>query len=322
MLVLVSACYREGATPLANAKDPLVQRGTQACGRNDDLRHPPFEPDTEGRLRTHTTGPLSGTDSRGWAGPSIPEFVPRRLGTLELFILDPADAGHLAFYREPYGLGSCALSGAANCAYVAQFYTHGGKLGWSLRLGDLMSRPDHLEVQDIRLADGVLYFNEACQSYSNESGGQCSSLVAVDPQARRVLWRTDPLVSNGRFVVRGCYVVAGYGFTAEPDAVYLVDRGTGVVRQKIGVSSAPEQYSLVKADQLRVTLYSGGARRYGLEGFDTDAGMLRDLDPAEYGGQGYGGQGYGGASYGGPPPPPPPPSPPPPPPPRPRPMRP
>jgi hypothetical protein len=308
-LVLMSACYREGATPLANARDPLVQRGAAACGRNDDLRHPPFEPTPEGRLRTHTTGPLSGTDRREWAGPAIPPFVPRRLGTLELFILDPADRGHLAFYREPYDLGSCGLGGSANCAYVAQLYLPGGKLAWSLRLGDVMSRPDHLEVQDIRLADGVLYFNEACQGYSSESGGQCSSLVAVDPQARRVLWRTDPLVSNGRFVVRGCYVVAGYGFTAEPDAVHLVDRGTGAVRQKIGVSSAPEQYTFVAPDQLRVTLYAGGARRYGLEGLDTDAGMLRDLDPAEYGGASYGGMGYGGAGYGGmtygrPPPPP------------------
>ena len=311
-LVLMSACYREGSAPLANAKDPLVQRTTQACGRNDDLRHPPLEASEGGRLRTHTTGPLSGTDRRDWAGEAVPDFVPKRLGTLELFILDPADGGHLAFYREPYGLGSCALSGATNCAYVAQFYTAGGKLGWSLQLGDLMSRPDHLEVQDIRLADGVLYFNEACQSYAADAGGKCSSLVAVDPQARRVLWRTDPLVSNGRFAVRGCYVVAGYGFTAEPDAVFLVDRGTGTVRQKIGVSSAPERYTFVRPDQLRVTLYAGGARRYALEGFDTDAAMLRDLDPAEYGGGsyggvGYGGMGYGGGTYGGPPPPPPPP---------------
>jgi len=43
-LVLMSACYREGTAPLANAKDPLVQRSGQACGRNDDLRHPPLEP--------------------------------------------------------------------------------------------------------------------------------------------------------------------------------------------------------------------------------------------------------------------------------------
>lgn len=298
--VLLSGCYREGAAPLANARDPLVQRGSQECGRNDDLRHPPLEAHADGRLRTHTSGPLSGTDRRDWSGDAVPKFVPERLGTLELFILDEADGGHLAFYREPYGLGSCALGGTnTNCAYTARFYTKAGTLRWSLDLGDLMSRRDQLEVQDIRLADGVLYFNEACQSYAADAGGACSSLVAVDPQARRVMWRTDPLVSNGRFLIRGCYVVAGYGFTAEPDAVFLVDRGTGAIRQKIGVSSAPERYKLVQPDELHVTLYAGNARRYALEGFDTDAAMLRELDPAEFGGAGYGGMGYSGAGYGG-----------------------
>lgn len=227
--------------------------------------------------------------------------MPRKLGTLELFLLDPADGGHLAFYREPYGLGSCSLGGNANCAYVARLYTAAGTLAWSVTLGELMSRRDALEVQDIRLADGVLYFNEACQSYSSDARGACSSLVAVDPNAHRVLWRTDPLVSNGRFVIRGCYIVAGYGFTAEPDAVFLVDRGTGAVRQKIGVSSAPGSYKLAPA-QLDVTLYAGGTRRYALEGFASDAARLRDLDrpePGSYGGAGYGGSSYGGSSYSG-----------------------
>ncbi len=300
-LVLMSACYRESTPPIANARDPLVQRAAQTCSANDDLRHPPFEPTPEGRLRTHTSGSLSGTDQRTWAGPPIPSYVPQRLGTLELFILDPADRGHLAFYRDPYDVGSCNLrdNRDMNCAYEARHYTERGKLAWSLRLDEVMSRPDHLEIQDIRLADGVLYFNEACQSYAAESGNKCSSLVAVNPNTRQVLWRTDPLVSNGRFLVRSCYIVAGYGFTAEPDWVSLVDRGTGTVKQKLWVSSAPEQYSLVAGDQLHVTLYAGGTRRYALEGFDTDAGQLRDLDPAEYGGASYGGASYGGMGYGG-----------------------
>lgn len=296
--VMLAGCYREGPPPLANARDPLVQRGGQVCGRNDDLRYPPLETSEDGRLRTHTVGPLSGTDRREWAGRAIPAFVPRTLGTLELFLLDRADGGHLAFYREPYDLGSCTLGGTANCAYVAQYYTAVGTLAWSLQLGEMMSRGDTLEVQDIRLADGVLYFNEACQSYSKDARGACSSLVAVDPMARRVLWRTAPLVSNGRFVIRGCYIVAGYGFTAEPDAVVLVDRGTGAVRQKIGVSSAPERYTLVQPGQLDVRLYAGGTRRYALEGFDTDAARLRDLDLPEAGS--YGGASYGGVTYGRP----------------------
>jgi len=156
-----------------------------------------------------------------------------------------------------------------------------------------MSRSDNLEVQDIRLADGVLYYNEACQSYSREAQGQCSSLVAVDPRARRVLWRTAPLTSNGRFRLRGCYIVAGYGFTAEPDSVYLVERGSGAVVQKLFVSSSPEQLTLVGRDHLDVTLYSGITRKFRLDGIEAGNGTIVALDPDPYGGAGYGGATYG-----------------------------
>jgi hypothetical protein len=162
-----------------------------------------------------------------------------------------------------------------------------------------MSRSDHLEVQDIRLSGGVLYFNEACQSYSNEAGGDCSSLVAVDPVARRVLWRTPPLISNNRFMVRGCYIVAGYGFTSEPDALHLIDRGTGAIVQRLAVGSAPQGYTFPDPTSLDVSLYSGDVRRYRIDNVLAANGKLVPLDADAYGGNMYGGQGYGGATYGG-----------------------
>src|SRR5262249_37935968 len=166
-------------------------------------------------------------------------------------------------------------------------------------LGELLSRPDHLEIQDIRLAGGVLYFNEACQSYAEEAEGRCSSLVAVDPVARKVLWRTPPLVSNSRFVVRGCYLVAVSGLPAEPDHVFLVSRGTGKVLQDVPVASAPERMTLVGRDQLDVEIYTGVVGRFRLVDFDGAAGKLQLLaeDPA-FGGAAYAGASYGGAGYG------------------------
>ena len=168
---------------------------------------------------------------------------------------------------------------------------------WELALNEVMSRPDQLEVQDIRLADGVLYFNEACQSYSSGANGKCSALVAVDPRARKVMWRTPPLTSNGRFRIRGCYIIAGYGFTAEPDWLHLVDRGSGAVMQKLFVSSSPEQLTLVGPDRLDVQLYSGITRRFRLDGMDAANGTITAIDPDPYGGAGYGGAAYGGATY-------------------------
>ena len=316
----VGACYREASAPLGNQAEPAA-RALATCGRTDDVEHAPVDMSPDGRLRSHIEGSLAGRSGRSWTGPDVPDHIPRQVGTLELFVLDDADGGLLALYREPYELGSCQLGDGTNCAYEVRFYDRAKRMAWALRLNDVLSRPDRLEVQDLRLASGVLYFNEACQGYASEAGGRCSSLVAVDPRGPRgprVLWRTPSLVSNGRFVVRGCYLIAGYGFTAEPDTVSVVDRATGKLVQRIGVSSAPQRYALVTPDRLQVELYSGITRRYRLEGFDGGPAAMISLDPPEpgyggagyggagYGGMGYGGMGYGGMGYGGYPPPPPP----------------
>jgi hypothetical protein len=278
-----------------------------SCSPLDDAKNPPLDPEGSGRMRTHISGTLAAGGRYGggrtWNGDQVPAFVPRTLDTLELFVLDDADAGYLAFYREPYELKSCKLGGGQNCAYEVRHYDGGGQLKWQLRPNDLMSRTEDLEIQDVRLAGGVLYFNEGCRSYSLGADGQCSSLVAVDPVARKVLWRTPPLVSNGRFVIRGCYIVTGYGFTSEPDFVFLVARPTGKVLQKIPLASAPEKMTLVGRDMLDVEIYSGAVGRFKLVDFDGPNGKLKllDEDPS-FGGaayaDAYGGGAYGGASYG------------------------
>jgi len=306
--LVMSACwYKDGPPPAAPGTGAPLE--ALSCSPSDDLASPPLDPSAGGRMRNHITGSLSGDPRRGrggrtWNGGEVPDGIPRKLGTLELFVLDDADRGYLAFYREPYDLGSCQLGNHLNCAYQARRYDRRGRLEWSLVLNELMSRRDHVEIQDIRLAGGVLYFNEACQSYAAEARGECSSLVAVDPVARKVLWRTEPLVSNNRFVVRGCYLVAGYGFTSEPDQLALISRATGKVLQTVPVSSAPEQLVLAGRDRLEVRLYAGATGRFELVNIEAAGGALRplDADPA-FGGAGYGGAGYGarygGARYGG-----------------------
>ncbi len=307
LVVAVAGCYRESSPreSVTNTTDPALLAVDSSCRGGDDLDHPVHDVFPEGRLRTHSTGVLSGAGARQWQGLKLPESIPLTVdGTLELFLADHTATGFFIFYREPYNVGSCTLGSKKNCGYAAAHYTTDGTHEWSLPLTNLLSRPDGIEIQDIRYSRGVLYFNEACQSYSSEAGGQCSSLVAVDPVANKVLWRTPSLVSNGRFAVRGCYIIAGYGFTSEPDNVFLVDKSTGNIAQKIAVSSAPQGYKLGK-ERLDVRLYAGVTRRYKLDGIETRSGRLVDLDPPEpmyggagYGGHSYGGHGYGGASYG------------------------
>jgi hypothetical protein len=182
-----------------------------------------------------------------------PDYVAREMDGLELYVADPAADGWLAFYR-----GAPGSDEPRNSRYVAVLYGAAGERRWTLPLNPLMSRPDHLEVTDVRYAGGRLYFNESCQSYSREAGGRCSSLVRADPAAGRVDWRTPPLVSNDVFILYGPWVISGYGFTAEPDSVFVVDRETGRVLASARVDSAPD-YLEVKDGRLYVmtarTLY-------------------------------------------------------------------
>ena len=62
-------------------------------------------------------------------------------------------------------------------------------------------------------------------------------------------------MANARtFVVQEDLIVSGYGFTAEADFLYLLDRRTGKVLDRLLVPSAPEVIRL-RGDRLRVRTY-------------------------------------------------------------------
>jgi hypothetical protein len=221
-------------------------------------------------MRTHVEGSLTRGSARTWVGPDVPPFVLVEGGTRELTLLDQAPDGFVGLYRDPYGASSCSLSAPANCSFGAALFECSGKTRWLFLLDAFFSRKDHLEVQDMRYADGVLYFNEACQSYSKEAQGQCSSLVAVEPLTKTLLWRTKPLVSNATFLVANRYLITGYGFTAEPDALFIVRRSDGKIMGRTSIPIAHHTLSLGVTGILRVDAWSGPQLVFQTEGFDGD----------------------------------------------------
>jgi hypothetical protein len=229
------------------------------------------------RLRTHVEGDLQHGHARTWVGRDVPPFVLLQGGTRELTLLDQAPDGFVGLYRDPYGASSCQLSNAANCSFGVALFECSGKTRWLFLLDTFLSRKDHLEVQDMRYADGILYFNEACQSYSREAQGQCSSLVAVEPLTKTVLWRTRPLVSNATFLVVDRYLITGYGFTAEPDALFIVRRSDGKVMGRTSIPSAHSDLALGPDGVLTVSTYSDPGLRFRVEGFDGEHPRLTAL---------------------------------------------
>lgn len=183
---------------------------------------------------------------------ATPHFLPRHLDGLELFIADPAPEGWLGFYREPLQ----RMETPANPRFRALLFGEEGERLWDLDLNRFLSRPDHLEIQDVRYQEGELYFNEACQSYSREAGGRCSSLVRVDPARQEVEWRTPPRTSNNIFILHGPHVIAGYGFTAEPDSLFWIRRETGEIVTRRRLDSA-HSYLEIREGDLVVVTHSG-----------------------------------------------------------------
>jgi hypothetical protein len=93
-----------------------------------------------------------------------------------------------------------------------------------------------------REANGALYVQNAHLTYAKSSCGQNAYITAIDAQTKRRLWRSKALVANAQtFAVTPDYILSGYGFTAEPDYLYLLDRRTGRVVERLSLPSGPEK---------------------------------------------------------------------------------
>lgn len=111
---------------------------------------------------------------------------------------------------------------------------------------------DDLVEQGIRWAvqvGDVLYVSHAHNTYARSSMGMNAYLTALDASSGAVLWRSGPLVANAKtFEVVGDVIVSGYGFTAEPDYLHVIDRETGALLRRLQIESAPT-YIIQKGDE-------------------------------------------------------------------------
>lgn len=102
---------------------------------------------------------------------------------------------------------------------------------------------------------GVLFVENGGGSYAKEVFGKKGYLSAIDLSTGELLWRSQPLVANaGGFVLKDGHIISGYGFTAEPDALFVLEQTTGKVVSKVPLKSGP---SLIveQSGQLLVRTY-------------------------------------------------------------------
>jgi len=90
------------------------------------------------------------------------------------------------------------------------------------------------------IENGILYVAHSHLTYAKSSNGMNGYITAIRLSDNKMLWRSAPLVSNaGNFVIAGDVILAGYGFTAEKDYLYQLDKRTGKTLDKVLLKDGP-----------------------------------------------------------------------------------
>lgn len=183
-------------------------------------------------------------------------WVPRTIGTGALRRVIPQGTLGFALYGDDF----------ASERYLVGLDLRRQRVRYALDLGSLTRAPAatpadrefvYAGIAWVREADGVLYVSNTHSTYARSSKGRNAAVTAIDLDRRRVLWRSPSLVANaGTFVLApGDRLVTGYGFTAEPDYVFVLDRATGRILDRVPVADGPETITR-RGTEIRVETYT------------------------------------------------------------------
>ncbi|WP_159397582.1 hypothetical protein [Sorangium cellulosum] len=190
--------------------------------------------------------PLLQVPDSPWSGPGpLPASVPTwyrptwSRGLIQLVkAIDHGD--HLALFYGPSPIDGRFLAILDEARRVVAFFD------FESFLAPTESEPNDAafvrgELRWAEVKDGVLYVATGHRTYAASSKGKNAYLSALDLASGQLLWQSAPLVCNaGNFVLRGDHLLCGYGFTAEPDFLYVLERTTGKITSKIPLKSGPD----------------------------------------------------------------------------------
>lgn len=134
-----------------------------------------------------------------------------------------------------------------------------------LDLGNYVLSPEYVKtdlefieqkINWVTIEDSVMYVATGHSTYAASSKGMNAYITAINLKNYAVIWRSKPLVNNSmNFELYGDLIICGYGFTAEPDLLYTLDKRTGAIVQTIPLKSGPS-YIIRKGDKVYVRTYN------------------------------------------------------------------
>lgn len=165
-------------------------------------------------------------------GPLAPPSVPTRLGR-EGIRRVLAHGDHMALI---YGGRFLAIVEAGRASAIYDFLAY---LEPPKKSDDLFGRDAQLELVWAEKREGIVYASHTTGTYASAVLGKQAYLTALDATTGALMWRSQPLVSGTGFAIVGSHIVTGYGFTAEADHLFVLDRRNGNVASRVPVANAP-----------------------------------------------------------------------------------
>ena len=113
-------------------------------------------------------------------------------------------------------------NGTGNCLYVLHYPTD----KW------------YVNGNNAYLKDGIFYGASVANGYAQPN---TCFMFAYDLENEKLLWRSaDQSYNSMNFVVEGDVLICGYGFTAEPDYLYQINRNTGEIIERLLLKKMPD----------------------------------------------------------------------------------
>lgn len=145
------------------------------------------------------------------------------------------------FYDENYTYqwddGKLSIFDGENCLYILEYPTD----KW------------YVNGNNARLEDGIFYGASVMNGYAQPD---TCFMFAYDLENEKLLWRSaDQTYNSMNFLVEGDVIFCGYGFTAENDYLYQLDKNTGEVIDRLLLKKMPDLMT-EKDNKLYVHTYS------------------------------------------------------------------
>ena len=182
-----------------------------------------------------------------------PEGVPAELDGVNFISAIRSGDRYLAMYGPDFAGGTL----------VAGFDDDGG-LEFAYDFSSYRYAPRNVESdrpyveQRVLWADvkgDVMYVSHGHRTYAKSSHGMNAYVTAIDLRSGKPLWHSAPLVANAaNFALVGDHLITGYGFTAEPDFLYVLRAKDGAAVAKVPVKSGPS-FIIPRGDRIYVRTY-------------------------------------------------------------------